>query len=406
MKQYHTDTGNRASFRGISHISPDSHLDDIHSLDLIRKFSDMHEQRMSRDFGIHESYENLKDADRQGADDVDECDDDGTVEVALYTRLSEEMWNVFGKDQRSHELISTTKEMMEIDRKVLKLSRQLLRDCTESQTEDARKVSQEYVGLLNDDLRILGQLINEKEKDPKGCIMSQIRRYNSAIESRQRIIETLKAESIFLDQESAEVSRAHVTQDTYSSLLEKEVEMRTYIDFDYPMEKASLQNLQGKLIREKSVLGEEVDKLQQIHKEFPNLRLISDSIQESSATLCQLETELHDRRCELSKLSNVENTLLDELDALRKIKIELSDTLSLKRDQFLQLKEQSEEKLTHKILNVEESNDKLEQRLSRAQNELKSLRESISQNFGPRILERMQGYSRILFAKQQLQRRV
>ena len=399
---YYSEAATPKSRPATAETPRDIAINALNFRELICKFSEMHKTRMRRDFGVEEPCDTKNDPGSSELRFMGHNTPTGNKHDETFTHLSERMWNAFGNDVRSGDIFDALRKIVETDNKIARELQQLLRVCSESHAQAKASFSKECLGLLNDYLTLLRRISNQDEIDPKGAIMSMIKRMNFSMGSSERLIESLKEESLRLDQALEEMTCSKECHSKYSCLLDKEAEMRTYIDLDYPAEKAKLENVLVELEQSKLVLGAEVTKLQKMHEEFPNLTLMTVAMTASTATLSQLEKELVDRRAELAKLFTVENTLVEELDSLRKRKLALSDTLNQTKEDVIDMIKRDTDRLADEVNCIVQSNEEMQRKVSHAKNDLNSLREKICQGFGSHMFERMQTDSRILFAKQKL----
>jgi len=367
-----------------------SHRMEITENESVRRFTRLHQVRMNRDFGICSDPDNT-----HGVTTAD------PEILQRYAEFSQKMRESFGNDSRATQLIETTRLLIEAERNVSRASRRI--DQEWKTACGSRGLSQSVQDVLMAGNSLLERLkMDENCCQSKEAIISQIKSFQTAQSFCEENLSKLRQLVSLVSQQVDEMSRSEESTQTYRNLLEKEIDMRIFIENEFPTQKTELEKMQAKLKHDLEILSPQVARLEAIHEKFPNIHMMIEGIRDSEATLHQLRSELESRRSELGNLAKVETTLIDELHALRRRKNEYEVTLNMTEEEYREQEDKEVESQKSEITKLETQNKELELSLNRARDEVEGLHRKIISSYGESVLMKMQIDSRILCAKKNL----
>lgn len=350
-------------------------------------FALIHRLRMRRDFGVF----------TEDLDDYDLMPESNPKTLEEYAEASREMFRIFGNDTRATRMIDGIRSLKTTENEIWRTLKRMNRTThAKSHSEMSRRI----IDILEVDRNI-------QERIPTCNSSSLISEIMEHIKSVQVISGLIGQDIASLEQSDSEfaqymdeLQRADNTYISYSTLMEKEIDMRLYIKEDFPLQKSHLEHKKLKLEEAKNSLESQVMRLQQIQVAYPDIQVMMDAIRDSECTLVQLQSELESRKSELANLAKVETTIIDELHTLRERKRENERILSMTEEQYEDERNRRLETEHEQYRNLENEICHLEESLNGANAELNNLREVLLASHGQDVLATMQRECHILRAKQ------
>lgn len=356
---------------------------------LENKYRRVHGFRMKRDFGIDCTFGSTppRGSERASTSIINRVN-------SRFHASAETMWRIFGHDGRCTSLLEGAKRICGIKLSILATIDGIQRNPTQETNTEA-KMSTNLLKTFRSELSIL-DAVTEGKPEARTALLDYLRLLHACIVEDETFLRDIQSYITHLS------LRDETIESKLVSMIEGEIDMRVYLEHEFEAERSQLAKIRSELTGSWDNLTNHVNKLHHINAAHPNIRLLTRANEDSETTLQRLRMDFEQQQEELHNLRNVEDTLLDELHALRKTRAAYEAKLSMNDEEFANVMNQEHQQQ----LDIEQRNSddvrEISIQLQDARFRLANIRAQIRESFGVHSLNQMQQDCQILYAKKGL----